>query len=126
MIGFYSKGSFGKTEAFLNKMSKTDEIYRALARYGQEGVNALAKATPANSGLTADSWYYEILRDKTSWSIIWGNTNVVDGRPISILLQYGHATRTGGWVEGRDYINPALQPIFDRMASEAWKAVTSA
>lgn len=124
MFSFESTGSFDKTEAWLKKLA-SGEIYASLARFGQEGVNALAAATPVDSGVTANSWYYEILQDKTSWSIIWGNTHVVSGHPIAVLLQYGHGTRNGGYVEGRDYINPALKGIFDRIANEAWKAVTS-
>lgn len=125
MIGFESKGSFDKTEAFLRKASKPD-VFSSLSRYGQEGVRALASATPADSGETANSWYFEVVQNGTSWSIIWGNRNVVNGRPIAILLQYGHGTRTGGYVEGRDYINSALRPIFDRMAAEGWRVVTEA
>lgn len=125
MFGFESSGSFDKTEAWLRKLASGD-IFSSLARYGQEGVNALAAATPVDSSETANSWYYEIVQDGSSWSIIWGNSNVVDGRPIAVLLQYGHGTRTGGYVDGRDYINPALQPIFDRIATEAWKVVTTA
>jgi hypothetical protein len=125
VISFESKGSFDKTEAFLKKVAKAD-IFSALERYGQMGVSALASATPQDSGETANSWYYEVVQDATSWSIIWGNNNVVNGRPIAVLLQYGHGTGGGGWVEGRDYINPALKPIFDQMANEGWKVVTSA
>jgi hypothetical protein len=125
MFSFETKGSSGSTEAFLHKMM-SGNIYSQLSRFGQAGVNALAAATPVDSGGTASSWYYEVVQDGKSWSLIWGNSNVEDGRPIAILLQYGHGTRTGGYVQGRDYINPALQPIFDQIASEAWKAVTSA
>lgn len=121
-IGFSSSGDFRNTEAFLKRAS--GDKFSSLSRYGQEGVNALAAATPQESGLTAQSWTYEIIRDASSYSIIWSNTNVVDGRPVAILLQYGHATGTGGYVQGRDYINPALQPIFDRIAAEVWKVVT--
>lgn len=124
MFSISSSGSFAKMEAFL-KRAATDSIYNQLARYGQMGVDALSSATPEDSGETAGEWYYEIVQDSKSWSIIWGNNHVEEGRPIAILLQYGHATRTGGYVEGRDYINPALQPIFDQMANEAWKAVTA-
>lgn len=124
MLSFESKGDFEATIKWLKQMASGD-IYRTLERYGAEGVAALQAATPIESGETAAAWYYEIVQDGTSWSIIWGNNHVEDGRPIAILLQYGHGTRTGGYVEGRDYINPALQPIFDRMAAEAWKAVTS-
>lgn len=124
MITVESKGSFQNTEAFLNKMAKSD-IFSALSHYGQEGVRALANATPTDSGLTASSWSYEILQDATSWSIVWSNSNIAAGRPIAILLQYGHATGTGGYVDGQDYINPALRPVFDQIANEAWKVVTS-
>lgn len=125
MLSFSSKGSFNNLESFLQKM-RTTSIFQQLSHIGQEGVNALAAATPVESGLTAASWTYEIIQDATSYSIVWGNTNIVDGRPIAILLQYGHGTGTGGYVVGRDYINPALAPIFDRFAAEAWKVVTSA
>lgn len=125
MITASTSGSFDNTERFLNKILHGD-IFATLERFGQEGVEALSSSTPKDSGLTASSWTYEVLREKGSWSIIWGNTHIEDGRPIAILLQYGHGTGTGGFVQGRDYINPAMRPIFDRMADEAWKAVTSA
>lgn len=120
-----ASGSFDNTEAFLRKMS-SPSAFDVLSKYGQAGVSALAGATPVDSGETANSWYYEIVQDGNSWSLIWGNSNVVDGRPIAVLLQMGHGTGTGGWVEGRDYINPALAPIFDQMAAEGWKVVTTA
>lgn len=120
-----SKGSFDKTEAWLRELSRLD-IFKALERFGQEGVSALRGATPVDSGETANSWTYEVKQDSTSYSIIWSNTHVEDGRPIAILLQHGHGTGTGGYVQGRDYINPAMRPIFDRMADAAWKAVISA
>lgn len=123
-MGYSSKGSFNRTENWLKRLIHGN-AYASLDRFGREGVQALASATPKDSDLTASSWTYEILRDHKSTSIIWGNTNIVDGRPIAILLQYGHATGTGGYVEGRNYINPALQPIFDRIAADVWKAVTS-
>lgn len=123
-IGIESSGSFDNTEKFL-KAIQDQSIFAALSKYGQDGVNALAAATPKDSGETANSWYYEIKQDGTSWSIIWGNSHVVDGSPIAVLLQIGHGTGTGGYVEGRDYINPALQPIFDKIVADAWKAVTS-
>jgi hypothetical protein len=125
LFSFETAGSTGSTEAWLKKLAAGD-MYASLDRYGQEGVNALAAATPVESGATAGAWTYEIVRDSTSYSIIWGNTNVIDGRPIAVLLQYGHGTRTGGYVQGRDYINPALRAVFDRIANEAWKVVTSA
>lgn len=124
-FSFSASGSFDNIEAFLKK-AQAGTLFDSLSRYGQEGVNALAAATPLDSGETASSWYYEIVQNGSSWSMIWGNRNVVDGRPIAVLLQYGHGTGTGGWVEGQDYINPALAPIFDRMTAEGWKVVTSA
>ena len=125
MIGYKTSGSFDNSERFLKKILNGD-IFATLERFGAEGVAALSAATPKDSGETANSWTYEVKRERGSWSIIWGNTNVIDGRPIAILLQYGHGTGTDGFVQGRDYINPAMRPIFDRMANEAWKAVTSA
>lgn len=123
-IGFQTSGSWDDTESWLKRMA-SGEIYDQLAKYGQDGVNALEAATPVDSGETARSWYYEIVKDANSWSIIWGNDHVEDGRPIAVLLQVGHGTRNGGYVPGRDYINPALQPVFDRIANEAWKVVTT-
>ena len=124
MIGFSSSGSTDNMERFLKRALNHDN-YATLERFGSEGVAALSASTPVDSGETANSWTYEILQDKTSYSIIWSNTHIVAGRPIAILLQYGHGTGTGGYVEGRDYINPALRGIFDRFADEAWKAVTA-
>lgn len=124
MIEITSKGSFTKTNSWLARLMKND-IFTSLNHYGQEGVNALRHATPEDSGLTASSWTYEVVQKNGTYSIIWSNTHVEDGRPIAILLQYGHATKNGGYVQGRDYINPALRPIFDRIAADVWKAVTS-
>lgn len=125
MISFSSSGNFDNLEKFLTRVLKGD-LYSRLAGYGAEGVAALARATPQDSGKTAAAWSYEIKIDATSASIIWSNSNVVDGRPVAILLQYGHGTGTGGYVAGRDYINPVLQPLFDRIANDVWKEVTSA
>lgn len=125
MISYSSSGDFSKMEAFLAKMLKGD-IYSALDRAGQEGVDVLSRATPQDTGNTAGSWSYEIVRDLKSYSIIWSNSNVVNGTPVAVLIQLGHGTGTGGYVQGRDYINPALQPIFDRIANDVWKEVTSA
>lgn len=125
MISFQTSGSFRKTEGFLKKMSK-GEIFRTLERFGREGVSALASSTPSQSGATASAWSYEIKKTKSSFSITWTNSHIVGGVPLVILLQYGHGTGTGGYVRGRDFINPALKPIFDRIADEAWKAVVSA
>jgi hypothetical protein len=95
-----------------------------LDRFGKEGVAALSSATPVNTGLTASSWYYEIKHEKGCSTISFHNSNIQNGVPIAIILQYGHGTNNGGWVEGRDYINPAIQPIFDKITNEAWKEVT--
>lgn len=123
MISFRHKGSFSGITKFLEK-AKEATRQDDLDKYGREGVSALSSATPRNTGKTASSWYYEIERTKNSVSINFYNSNIQNGVPIAILLQYGHGTRNGGWVEGRDYINPAIQPIFDRIADNAWKEVT--
>lgn len=116
------KGDFKQTEKYLKKSMGLD--YRSvLEKYAREGVNALSAATPVESGETAMSWDYEIERKGSSISIIWKNHNINQGVNIAVILQYGHATRNGGWVEGRDYINPALRPIFDALAEAAWKEV---
>lgn len=125
MIGVSTSGSFDGLENWLKRLSQGD-IFAQLERYGQAGVSALSSATPFDTGLTAFQWSYEIVRDATSWSIIWSNGNVVAGRPVAILLQYGHGTGTGGYVQGRDYINPVLRPIFDQIETDVWKAVSSA
>jgi hypothetical protein len=124
-ISFSSKGSFSKTEKFLTKMSR-GEIFQILDGLGKEGVSALAAATPTESGETAGAWGYEISRGIGRTTIAWTNSHVVNGVPIAIILQYGHGTGTGGYVQGRDYINPAIQPVFNKIADRAWKAVTSA
>lgn len=124
MIGFSASGSFENTEKWLARVSD-GSIFNQLSKYGQAGVNALASATPKDSGETASSWYFEVLNEKNSWSIVWGNSYVNDGVPIAVILQYGHGTGTGGYVQGQDYINPALQPIFDQMVAEGWKVVTA-
>ena len=122
MITFRHKGDFSKTTSFLERMKEFAHI-SDLDRYGREGVAALASATPVDTGLTASSWTYEIVRTKGSVSINFLNTNIQNGVPIALILQYGHGTRNGGWVEGRDYINPAIQPIFDKLANELWREV---
>lgn len=122
MITFRQKGDFSRLSRFLERVKETVHM-GDLDRYGREGVAALASATPVDSGLTASSWYYEIARTKEGVTISFKNSNINKGVPIAIILQYGHATRNGGWVEGRDYINPAIQPIFDRLANDAWKEV---
>ena len=123
MITMQSTGDFSQTNKFLKRMSEGD-IFRTLGKYATAGVQALSAATPVDSGETASSWGYEIQHTKGTYAIIWTNDHIVDGRPIAILLQYGHGTGTGGYVLGRDYINPALRPIFDRMLNEVWTEVT--
>ena len=122
MIRIKHRGSLNKTENFVIKLSKRDYL-KVLNYYGKMGVEALSEATPKDSGKTAASWDYKIIQNRNSSRIVFTNSNVVDGYPIAILLQYGHGTGNGGWVEGRDYINPAIQPIFDRIANEMWKEV---
>lgn len=125
MISFTVTGSTKRTEAFLQKV-RTGDIYASLDASAREGVSALIAGTPVDSGLAADSWGYEIDRSSSSVTIKWTNNDVENGFPVAIMLQYGHGTGTGGYVQGRDYINPAMQPIFDRIADQVWKAVTSA
>ena len=123
MIKFSMKGSFDKTFAFLKRNRKLNP--RDFDKFGHMGVEALREATPRDSGLTADSWYYEITDSDGKLAIQWLNRNVVDGWcNVAVILQYGHATGTGGYVEGIDYINPALRPIFDKIAKNAWEEVT--
>lgn len=124
MISFRHKGDFSKTLGFLERAKEAVKI-GDLDKYGREGVAALSSATPVDSGETASSWYYEIKHENGSASITFNNSNINDGVPIAIILQYGHGTGTGGWVEGRDYINPAIQPIFDKIVDAAWKEVTN-
>lgn len=124
VIEFTQKGDYKKTEKFLHRL--VESRYRnKLDKYGKMGVEALKAATPKDTGKTADSWKYEIIEEKGRLSIYWINTNINKYVNIALILQYGHATRNGGWVEGRDYINPAIQPIFDKMADEAWKEMVS-
>lgn len=124
MITISSKGSFRNTERRLKRMTH-GEIGAVLERYGQAGVDALSNATPVRTGETADLWDYQVVRDSRSYSIVWTNSHVVNGVNIAILIQYDHGTRNGGFVQGRDYINPAIRPIFDKIAADVWKAVTS-
>lgn len=123
MIGFRHKGDFSKTNRYFANVKKAIKI-GDLDRFGKEGVAALVSATPVDSGLTAKSWYYEIERKAGSVTIRYNNSNIQNGYPIAVILQYGHGTRNGGWVQGRDYINPAVRPIFDKIADEAWREVT--
>lgn len=123
MITIRQKGDFSKFNTFLERIKEVVKL-GDLDKYGRAGVEALASATPKDSGLTANSWTYEIVRSNGSVSIQFNNSNINKGVPIAIILQYGHGTRNGGWVEGIDYINPAIQPIFNKIADDAWKEVT--
>lgn len=125
MIRIKQKGDFSITSRYFQRVRKAANITN-LDEYGKRGVTALMKATPVRTGKTANSWYYEITKEDGVTRISFCNKNIQNGVPIAIILQYGHATRNGGWVEGRDYINPAIQPIFDEIAKDAWKEVSRA
>ena len=123
MITIRQHGNFKKITGFLEKAKERLNL-GILDKYGRKGVELLKKATPVDDGLTANSWYYKIDNRKNTAIIYFGNTNIQNGFPVAIMLQYGHGTGTGGWVEGRDYINPVIQPLFDQIVYEAWKEVT--
>ena len=123
MISFRQKGNFKQVTRYFEKVKKSARL-DVLEKYGREGVTALASATPVDTGITASSWYYEIEHGGNSATISFCNSNIQNGVPIAIILQYGHGTRNGGWVQGRDYINPAIQPVLDKIADSAWKEVT--
>lgn len=125
IIKFRQKGNFSKLDTYFQRVKQAAKL-SILDKYGKMGVAALSSATPIESGKTSSSWYYEIERSNDFATIRFLNSNINKGVPIAIILQYGHGTGTGGWVEGRDYINPAIQPIFDQLTEEAWKEVTSA
>ena len=122
MISFRQKGNFSKLDRYFEKVREAAKL-GVLDKYGREGVAALSSMTPIDSGETANSWYYKIENQNGRARILFCNSNINDGVPIAIILQYGHGTRNGGWVEGRDYINPAIQPIFDKIADNAWREV---
>lgn len=124
MVSFKHRGNFNRIDKFLNKMQKRDYL-NILDTYGRMGVDLLSSNTPVDSGKTSESWTYEIERTNDKTTIRWLNTNVNNGVNIAIILQYGHGTGTGGYVQGRDYINPAMRPVFDKIAEQAWKEVTS-
>ena len=124
-IKFKHKGNFKKTENLLDFIVKQKFLHN-LNKYGRRGVEALRLATPVDTGLTARSWDYRIEKKKDQVSIIWTNSNIVDGYPIAIILDYGHGTGGGGYVKGRHFIAPAIQPIFDEIAEDAWKEVSNA
>ena len=125
MISVKHKGSFKKTKRMLDKAVSTEDAMKVLEYYAQKGVAALSAATPTDTGETASSWGYELEKGNGYYSVHWTNSNIINGTKIALILQMGHATKNGGWVEGIDYINPALQPIFNEMALAAWKEITS-
>ena len=122
MITFKHNGNFKNTERFFKKTRR--DYFKTLEIYGRQGVEALSSATPIESGLTADSWTYEIIMLRDTIKIVWSNTNVIDNVPIAIIIQYGHGTRNGGYVQGQDYVNPAIKPIFDKIIKDVWAEVT--
>ena len=123
MIRFEQKGNFSKLDRYFKRI-KNSVNNVDFDEFGRRGVDALSKATPVRTGLAAQSWYYKVIKTKNSTTITFNNSDIENGVPIAIILQYGHATKNGGWVEGRDYINPSIQPIFDELAKNAWKEVT--
>lgn len=123
MIKIRQKGDFSKVTNYFERIKNVFHV-SILDKYGQEGVAALSSATPKDTGKTSESWYYEIVYTSDRAEIQFYNSNIQNGVPIAIILQYGHGTGTGGWVEGRDYINPAIQPIFDKILNDVWKEVT--
>jgi len=124
MFHLTSHGDFKKTTKFLDFMQSGD-VFDNLDKYGRQGVDALSSATPRDTGETANSWNYQIGHTKGTYSISWFNTHKEGGVNIAVIIQYGHGTGTGGWVEGRDYINPAVRPLFDRIVNDIWRQVTN-
>lgn len=122
VIEFKHKGNFRKTDGFLKNL-KYFSIDQILDYYGQKGVEALKATTPVDTGKTASSWYYEIVKEQGKTSVVWKNSNIKDWVNVAVIIQYGHATSSGSWVEGIDYINPALQPIFNQIAEDAWNEI---
>ena len=122
VVMFRQKGNFKRTSDFLKHASSLN-LDTILNQYGQEGEEALRAATPKDTGTTANNWSYSIHKGTGSITITWSNSNIVDGVPIAVILQYGHGTRNGGYVQGTDYINPAMKPIFDKIAQQAWEEV---
>lgn len=125
MIRFRHRGDFDKSTKFLKKVQKPVTV-RDLEKYGQAGVTALASATPTDTGKTANSWYYQVEQREGYVSISFCNSNIQNGVLVAVIVQYGHGTRNGGWVEGVDYINPAARPLFDQIANNVWREVTKA
>lgn len=125
MFYLESKGSFDKTEAWLKNLAKI-RIDNILKQCGKQGVDALKAATPVDSGLASESWDFKVKNNANSVEIIWTNSDLENGFPVAIMIQYGHGTGTGGYIQGEDYINPAMRPVFDKISETVWKAVTSA
>ena len=124
-ISISNSGSFNKTDKFLKKMSE-NSIYSVLQKYGEIGVAELAAATPIHSGRTSNAWDYRVIIDRTNARVQWYNNNENQGFSVAIGLQYGHGTGTGGYVIGRDYINPTMRPIFDTIADQVWNEIVNA
>lgn len=124
MITFKMKGDFKHSENFFNRVLKRD-LYSKLEPYAQRGLEALKDHTPVDSGRTAESWDYKIIHSKNFVRIIWTNSNTVNDVPLAVMIQYGHATGGGGYVEGIDFINPALRPLFREIADSVWREVTA-
>lgn len=124
MIAFKHKGDFNKTDKFFKRVSFSNYLH-IFDKYGAIGVNALSSVTPLDTGKTANSWGYKINRNNKGVTITWTNSNMVDGIPVAILLQYGHGTKNGGYVQGLDYINPTMIPIFNKIIDDIWREVTS-
>jgi hypothetical protein len=125
MFSVTSVGSWDKTISYLEYLA-SGKMFDVLDRYGRIGVDRLASATPIETGLTAHSWGYQVEHKSYYSAISWFNTHTHNGINIAVILQYGHGTGTGGWVEGRDYINPAIQPLFDKMVEDIWREVRNA
>lgn len=123
-ITLEASGNYSQTTTWLQRIGRMS-IEQQLARYGLKGVKALASSTPTRTGKTASSWSYSVSRNGDTWTLSWNNYNIHHGVPIAIVLQYGHVTGTGGWVQGRDYINPAIKPIMDEIADGVWRTVTN-
>ena len=122
MISFRHKGNFSKLTRYFKRIQNAGKV--DFDKYGRSGVEALSSATPIDSGVTANSWYYTVTNSNGKTEISFNNSNIQNGVPIAIILQYGHGTRNGGWVQGRDYINPSIQPLFDKITNDAWREVT--
>lgn len=123
MISFKQTGDFSKTIDYFMNLLKNDPLY-VLETCARQGVIALAEATPKDTGLTADSWDYNIIKTDNGYKVEWTNSNIVKGIPVAILIEYGHGTRGGAYVQANDFINPALAPIFEQIAEIIWEEVT--